>query len=210
MALYAHWQNLSSDAESAASIVNLIWTDIAAATVVGTKGVLGPGNTGNDVVQLAVRPLVNQIKYHWLFGIPALLVALICLVIGSFAFLTCVFRRHNLTKMRNHLHQTAAGRILTSFIYPEYTNLETPSHVWSQTVGRNVVDLSGENPLMTLLAKNNFHKGGVMVQETRMIPEDGVSEGDGFLVPRTPSPYGGHNPQFPPPPQQTMPHVYRG
>jgi len=199
MAMYAKWQQLSRTPEDAAKIINLIWTDYAASAVVGTKSVLGARNDSNaQPAIIAVRPLINRIHYHWLFGIPAFIVLLLCLVIGTFAFLTFLFRRHGISKMRKHLHQTAVGRILTSFLYPEYTNLETPSREWSQSVGKNVIDLSGDNALMSLLAKNNFYKGGVVIQETQMMPKEGATtEGDHFLVPRSPSPYGSHSPQFP-------------
>lgn len=209
MAMYVKWQNLSSSPETAPKIIDLIWTDAAAAVVVGTKGVLGGGNVGSpsEAARVSVRPMTNQIKYRWLFGIPALIVVIICMVIGSLAFCTLIFRRHNLTIMRRHLNQSSAGRLLTGFLYPEYCNLDTNSKVWSKTVGQNVIDLGGDNALMSLLARNNFSKGGTVVQETPI-----AGEGDEFLVPRTPSPYNGHtlSPQFPPPPQQFPRHIHQG
>ena len=210
MAMYVKWQNLSRNANDAAKIVNLIWTDLAAAAVVGTKSAEGPRGA-SDPVRIVVRPLVNKIRYHWRFGIPAFLVALLCMIIASFATLTFIFRRHNLSKMRKHLHQTAAGRIFTSFLYPEDTNLDTSSREWSERVGKNVIDLSGDNVLMTLLAKNNFHKGnhGGGKEGIRVGENEVPMERDGFLVPRTPSPYGGHSPQLSPPPMQA-PQVFRG
>ena len=217
MAMYVKWQNLSSSPETAPKIIDLIWTDSAAAVVVGTKGVLGAGNAGrpSEAVRVSVHPMTNQIKYRWLFGIPALIVILICIVIGFLAFCTLVFRRHNFSVMRRHLNQSSSGRLLTGFMYPEYCNLDTKSRVWSQTVGQNVIDLGGDNALMSLLARNNFNKGGMVVHEKPI-----ADEGDGFLVPRTPSPYNGHtlSPQFPTPPQQyppppqqnPPPHMYQG
>lgn len=38
LALYTKWRNLSASAEGAAAIIKLVWTDIAAKSVVGTKG----------------------------------------------------------------------------------------------------------------------------------------------------------------------------
>lgn len=38
LALYRKWQALSMNAVGAAQIVNLVWTDIAANSVVGTRG----------------------------------------------------------------------------------------------------------------------------------------------------------------------------
>lgn len=165
--LYVRWQEYSRSPQSAARIPNLIWTDLAASAVLGTKSSLGGRAESFGSVPIAVHPLRNQIKYRWLFGIPAFIVLLLCIAIAVFAFVTFVFHRHNFTKLRKHLQQTAAGRILTGFVYPEGSNLATPPPAWNQTVGRNQIDLGGDSPLTTLLAQNQFYKGGVPVSSIR-------------------------------------------
>lgn len=73
--MWARLQNLSSSTSTAASIPNLIFTDYAAAAVVGTKGVLGPGHAvSSNSVAIDVTLMKRSIRYHWLFAIPALLV----------------------------------------------------------------------------------------------------------------------------------------
>ena len=64
MAMYVQWQNLSQTPEGASFIVNLIWTDLAASVIVGTKGILGTGNDGSadDIVHISVQPIVSKIK----------------------------------------------------------------------------------------------------------------------------------------------------
>lgn len=162
MPMYNKWQNLSRTPATASNIINLIWTDFAASAVVGTKSALG--RRGElDPVRIVVQPLLTQIKYRWLFGIPAVLVLLLCVLIAVFATITFVFHRHNLDALRRHLHQTSTGRIFTSFLSPEHSDLGTPTKVWYQNVGTNVIDLSGENPLMNALLRNNFYQGNVPV-----------------------------------------------
>src|SRR4051794_24316254 len=57
MAMWTRWQDLTSNAKTAALIPNLIFTDVAAASIVGTKGVLGPGNNAQkNMVALPVTP----------------------------------------------------------------------------------------------------------------------------------------------------------
>jgi hypothetical protein len=48
MAMWTRWQTLTNSSITAAKIPNLIFTDYAAAVVVGTKGVLGPGNSAGE------------------------------------------------------------------------------------------------------------------------------------------------------------------
>ena len=102
-----------------------------------------------------------------------------------------------MARMRKHLQQTAPGRILTSFVYPEQTNLATPSKEWSKRMGKQKIDLCGDDALVTLLAVNNFHKGGALVHESKVVTDDRATDSDRFLGPRTPSPNGQHSPRSP-------------
>ncbi|KAF7553395.1 hypothetical protein G7Z17_g3631 [Cylindrodendrum hubeiense] len=81
LSLWMRWKELSSSAESASKIIQLLWTDIAASALVGSKGVLGSYNMEPDhAADVKIRPTVHRIKYHWAFGIPAFIVLLcICL-----------------------------------------------------------------------------------------------------------------------------------
>jgi len=92
MSMWVRWQNLSSSAELASLIPNLIWTDVAASAVVGTKGVLGPGNLATEnQVPIMVTPTVMRIKYHYPYAIPALLTALVLFCITIAALIAVLF-----------------------------------------------------------------------------------------------------------------------
>jgi hypothetical protein len=151
MAMYVRWQNFSNTAETASTIVNLIWTDYAAAAVVGTKGVLGPGNSGsaNDVVPIVVQPIVSKIKFHYLFGIPVFVLAVVILLISLIALIYLICKRSNLTTLRRHLHQSSTGRIFTTFLYPESCDMRTKSKKWSRTMGTKDIDLGDESLAIT-------------------------------------------------------------
>ncbi|RSL54113.1 hypothetical protein CEP51_014771 [Fusarium floridanum] len=73
ISVFTRWQNLSSTPGGASTILDLLWTDIAASAVVGTKGVLGEGNRalGNDTATVHVKMMARRIKYRHAFGIPA-------------------------------------------------------------------------------------------------------------------------------------------
>lgn len=148
MAMWARWQNLSSSATTAGLIPNLIFTDYAAAAVVGTKGVLGPGNSAlSNLVKVDVLPLHSVIRYHWAFSIPGLVTALCLIIFTIVAFITIFFHRHNVSNMRTHLNQLAPGRIFTTLLYPEHGLTSLSSTEWSRQMGKHVIDLSGTEPI---------------------------------------------------------------
>jgi hypothetical protein len=145
MAMWARWQNLTKNAEDAAIIPNLIWTDTAASGVVGTKGVLGPGNTAQyNLVALPVTPTVQKIRYHWPYAIPALLVALMLVLITFLALIVTCFKGVGIHRMRLHLHQTSPGRIYTNFLYPGPSVMTMRTREWGRHLGRKQIDFSGE------------------------------------------------------------------
>jgi hypothetical protein len=147
MAMWARWQNLSASTVSAALIPNLIFTDYAAAAVVGIKGVLGPGNVAaQNLVPLAVTPTISVIRYHWAFAIPALIAALGLLFFTALAVIIILFRRHNIGRLRMHLNQLSPGRIFTTFLSSEPGGLSLSADDWNRCMGKQIVDLSGDYP----------------------------------------------------------------
>ncbi|KAL2020098.1 hypothetical protein VTK56DRAFT_8902 [Thermocarpiscus australiensis] len=102
-------------ADTVINIPNLIWTDLAANAVVGTKSLAdAPASQ-----RVPVTVYTNRIQYRLSYAIPALLV-LAALVLMSLATLcTALFRRTDLGKMRRYLNATAAGRIMTAVLLDE-------------------------------------------------------------------------------------------
>jgi len=95
LAMYKKWQELSKKPETSAKILNLIWTDIAANMVVGTKG-LQPHESSMRKRDVAVAgnvktpPVINytrRVKYKYVYGIPAFL----ALVLFIAAILSTIF-----------------------------------------------------------------------------------------------------------------------
>ncbi|KUJ17330.1 uncharacterized protein LY89DRAFT_733185 [Mollisia scopiformis] len=150
MAMWVRWQNLSSSPETAALIPNSIFTDYAAAAVVGTKGVLGPGNAATlNLVDIRVIPTVARIRYHYAFAIPALIVVIGLLATTTVAILMLVFRRGVLGEMRRHLKQSATGRVLTTFLYPDMEVMDLTEKVWSEKFAKVEVDMRGDCPSLS-------------------------------------------------------------
>jgi hypothetical protein len=175
---WVRWQQLSSSPQTATKIPNLIFTDYAAGGVVGTKGVLGPGNAGRqNAVALPVTPALLKIRYHYLFGIPAFIAALGILVATAVIFVVFVFGHGSINKMRNHLHQTSAGRIFNTFLYPTPGGMTMGSRDWTRQMGKRGVNLLGDYPLSTegMPSRDKY-------ATERSASEVDSAEGETFLV----------------------------
>ncbi|KAL2196962.1 hypothetical protein P885DRAFT_68872 [Corynascus similis CBS 632.67] len=152
MAIFTRWQNLSATPEGTAKMVNLLWTDLAASAVVGTKGITtvtspsssfsengGPGGGGGGGGAFHVRPTIRRTRYHSAYGIPAfvLLVALVLLTIG--ALVASCTRLSTIEKLRVRLQQLSAGRIFTIVLYPGESDFRMPPKQWSHVSGSKTV-----------------------------------------------------------------------
>lgn len=144
MAVWARWQNLSSSAESVSLIPNLIFADNAASAVLGTKGVLGPVDGGKDGgVGIEVTPIVLKIKYRYLFAIPAFIAAFVLLALSVVGLVLAMWGKGT-KRLGLHLRRVSPGRIFTAFLYPHQNPFQLGSKAWSQHLGVQVVDPSGE------------------------------------------------------------------
>jgi hypothetical protein len=143
MSIFTRWQNLSQNAAGAGKIVNLMWTDLAASAVVGTKGVLGHGNQGvaNDTSTVLIRPYSHRIKYHLAFGIPAFILIILLGFATIFALVAAIFSWSSIAKVRLRLQQLSVGRVLTILLYPGYSTLTMPARDWSKGSGGKSIDL---------------------------------------------------------------------
>ena len=193
MAMWVRWQQLSSSPQTATKIPNLIFTDFAAGGVVGTKGVLGPRNAGSqNAVTLPVTPTHLKIRYHWLFGIPAFMAAVGILLATAVAFVVLIFGHGSISKMRAHLHQTSAGRIFTTFLYPTPGGMTMSSRDWIRQMGTRGVDLSGDYPLASGVTQVPV-KGVKVAEYERSVSDVNSAEGERFLAGhRQTSPVPGH------------------
>ncbi|KJZ68673.1 hypothetical protein HIM_11929 [Hirsutella minnesotensis 3608] len=148
IAMYAKWQEFSHTEKTTSKILNLIWTDLAASAVMGTKGVLGPGKDGTTLesVRIPVRPIVRQIKCGYLFAIPSFVGAVLWFLISIATLISGVMGGSDFATMRRQLRRTSTGRILTAILYPQEPNLKTKTKDWVHAVGTKYIDLSGTSP----------------------------------------------------------------
>jgi hypothetical protein len=151
LAMYAKWQNFSRTADGTANVVNLIWTDIAANSVVGTKSWLpSPPPTGlqkreSQITQVAVVSVTvysRRIQYKWLFAIPAALALAISGLIGLTTFALVVVGHARPSKVKTYLNALSPGRILATFVYPNECDSQAPTDTWVKSVGSKKIAIS--------------------------------------------------------------------
>ena len=96
-----------------------------------------------------VTVYTNQIRYHWVFAIPAALLLLLALLIlggaGAFALVghaTC-------SRIREYLFHLSAGRLLATQVYPGVVDGQAPTKEWVDKVGLKHVQLDSNGPIAT-------------------------------------------------------------
>ena len=182
LAMYRLWQDLSRTPGTAAKILNLIWTDVAANSVVGTKGMEAHKEAKrkrNDDVAVSnpnTVPVIvyhRRIKYHLLYGIPAFIVLFYTLC--TFLLTSCIvlFGRAGPSKMRRYLNKTSAGRILTSHVYMGAVEgdgdlgSEGSAKKWISAVGKKPITLGGGK---AVAAESDIGEGAVIVEAPQAEP----------------------------------------
>lgn len=174
IAMYVKWQEYSRSVSTTAKIINLVWTDIAANSLVGTKSWI-PGSdlppnlskrdglAGDDAaVRVPVTVYEHRIRYRWLFAIPAAIVLFLAALVALNALIFALLGRTGPSRVRRYLLPLSAGRIFTNFLYPGVCNGQAPTRIWIDGVGNKQVTLNQDLPgaadeqaLMSLLPPKN-------------------------------------------------------
>jgi hypothetical protein len=154
-AMYRKWLELSDTPQQAARILNLIWTDIAANAVVGTRGWasqeaehlsdLHGGNTAkNSLLQITVYQ--RRILYRLVYAIPAMTLLAITLVILITAIALLLLQRTGIRRMKWFLDQTSLGRNFTALLYPEVSSQQASRKAWLQRDALRMVAVTTDQP----------------------------------------------------------------
>ncbi|KAH6855872.1 hypothetical protein B0I37DRAFT_64600 [Chaetomium sp. MPI-CAGE-AT-0009] len=172
LALYRKWQGLTASAEGTARMLALVWTDIAANAVVGTKGwgLDDPAATGGGEVakrkrdgdagggggQVPVTVYRRRLRYRLPYMVPAVVVlALATGVLGTWLVLLAMGRT-GAAKMRRLLDATSPGRILGGFLWPGKAATPRDTDEWVKTVGTRVVVVgSGSGDTVAVAARQS-------------------------------------------------------
>lgn len=170
IALFNRWQEMSKTAQGAARIIDLIWTDMAAPAVVGTKGTLGHNNAGlsNETAAPTVLPIVRRIKYRLRFAIPAIILVMVLLVTTLLAVYSSLVGRSGLHNMRRRLNHTSVGRVYTWLYWPQEEPMRLSSKEWSWRLGNRMVDVNARSEPEMIAA------AGPVIKTSPFIDRSGV------------------------------------
>lgn len=165
LAMYKKWQELSKTPETSAKILNLIWTDIAANMVVGTKGLQphdGTKSKRDAAPSTSKTPAVvnytRRVQYKYAYGIPAFLALALFAAAALATLFFSLFTGASPSTMRTFLQHTSAGRFLTSqggqsprTSYGGHTPTShddgysnAPTSVWKEGTGKQQYTLGAE------------------------------------------------------------------
>ncbi|KAK2861089.1 hypothetical protein FQN49_004553 [Arthroderma sp. PD_2] len=176
---YSKWVDLSRDFKGVQQMMNLLWTDVSANLVVGTKSWLPSSqkrhakwSTGHNTTESTIVPVYiisRQVSYHMLYGIPAIIVLVITLLVMGFTLFLIIMRRTGPSKMRLYLSLTSYGRMLGSLIYPGARAPSISTDQWIETVGSKQLRLA-----VAMMAKKleepediTYHQVPIADQEPR-------------------------------------------
>lgn len=179
LAMFARWQRLSKQASTTSTIINQIWTDIAANAIVGTRGWVNKGHglptqkrdgestapREGQVVNVLINLYRHRVKFHVVYGIPAFIALSFAVAIAASSCVLCVCGRARPSVVRKHLSHTAAGRLMGTFVYPGHVDQQAPTKVWNEALGAKKISMAGPTPQpsdpIMMAPYSNFSKTNV-------------------------------------------------
>jgi hypothetical protein len=155
--MHQKWFELAANASSAGTILNLIWTDLAANAVVGTRGWhtedVVRGFTKRDEItpradeQVSVTTYARALQYRWWpYFIPGAIVLISAGLLILAVFILMLTRATGIKKLNRFLDHTSLGRNLTAWLYPESSSLNSKRKLWLESDGKKPITLFGEAP----------------------------------------------------------------
>ncbi|KAL2267394.1 hypothetical protein VTJ83DRAFT_4671 [Remersonia thermophila] len=136
----------------------MVWTDVAANSVVGTKG-WGLGGGGEDVVMVPVTVYRRRIRYRMLCIIPAVVVLALVVAVVSTWLVQMVRGQQPVASMRVMLEATSAGRLMGAILWRQKEAQEVGlkrarTDEWVDDIGKKTVIVAHETGTMIITTNN--------------------------------------------------------
>jgi hypothetical protein len=140
-ALLKRWGQLSRTAGGTAQILNLVWTDLAANYVLGTRGLTTPSSGDTSIPEISVTFYGSRVRYHVVYGIPAFILLGLTAFVCIFTVGSILVQGSGPQRMRSFLSETSPGRIFTSLDsdFAVFAISPKPSARWIQEEGKRVI-----------------------------------------------------------------------
>jgi len=147
--LYLKWRDLSQTESGAANILNLIWTDLVASAVVGTKtGFENNTSVTNSSTlgQRAVNRHHSVVVYdNLLFAIPAFVTLFLWTILFVAAMILLITRKVTCRMLLHYMNQTSLGRAVYDAEHPNREMAISSSTVWTKEVGNKQIGIRAYN-----------------------------------------------------------------
>ena len=144
--LLRKWQQLSSTAGGTAEMLNLIWTDIAANYVLGTRSATTSAASEMKAPHFPVIFYKTRVGFHLMYGIPAFITLLMTALVCVFAAGSILLKGSGPRRMTTFLNWTSTGRIFTSHLPDDDTNtIFVPlkrTEKWTEEEGRQEITVT--------------------------------------------------------------------
>jgi hypothetical protein len=198
------WQELSRNASLASYIPGLIWTDIMANAVIGSKGLVSHGNSSNSTL-FPVTDYTASVRFDFRYGIPAFLFLGLFCILGLAALFILPVKGFNLRTLRNLLNHTSAGRVALTERYADTVSRGLSTKAWRRKVGHermlvskrelmrgdsadNSNETNGTQPVEDSEEKTSSHSQTAeqhdqaeVTSQAQEDSEDGMNANDGML-----------------------------
>lgn len=165
LSLPSMWKKMSTNSTGAARIMNLIWTDLAANALMGTRGwvenrTLPPNLQGEDMKQkkdlisnnttdamssrVLVRVYVRQTHYRWLYSIPAGLTLLLAATVCAATLAAILSGKGTIKRMKHYLNHLSVGRLLVANEI-KVKDFNSTTCDWLKGLGRSTIPVADHN-----------------------------------------------------------------
>ena len=155
ISMFRKWQELTTNEKGTAKMINLIATDFFANALHGTRSwnsgdPLPPNlqrrddssaSTSSSGPLVPVQVYSHQIRYNWLFAIPALLLLLLSTLVLIVSFFLTLTGRTGPGKIKHYMSHLSTGRLFTTYLYPGECDGLAPTRLWIKRVGWKMVRL---------------------------------------------------------------------
>jgi len=121
--LFLKWQKLSESPETSSTIPNLIWTDMMANYVMGTRSTIGQSPRAKAAASssqlqpqraiVRVHRFERTVRYDLRYAVPAFIFLALYVFFIVSSFLLWIFRRAGVHFLHTLLNQTSTGRAVT-------------------------------------------------------------------------------------------------
>lgn len=174
VSLLLQWQNLSQTAAGTAQALNLIWTDIAANYVLGTRSIITT-DAENGVPDVSVVFYASRIRFHVIYGIPAFLTLAMVLLVCVLTLVSILVQGSGPRRMTKFLNWTSTGRIFTSLEQDSDGNVvylsSKPSKAWTKEEGKHDITVRDQSEGQTAEPKPELEH-----YIAKDMPEDGPAQ----------------------------------